>query len=96
MSDSTPERSANDVPDVRVYLTEPGDWEARVKKDSEKLYCYQKNPGEDFFHLVLQGEIYLTNGTDKYCLRCALRNGMVTQDRLNWQHGVRGKKSPSV
>lgn len=97
MNDSTPIDPAadpsGDVPDLRVYLTEVDDWEARVKNDSDKIYCYQKNPGEEFFHLILQGELYLVHGTEKYCLRCALRNGAVTQDRLFWQHGVRNKKS---
>jgi hypothetical protein len=84
---------AGDVTDIRVYVTDPLDWEARIKHDSEKMYCYQKNPGEDYFHLIVNGEIYLVRGDEKYCLRCAQRDGVVTTDRLFWQHRVRKKKS---
>lgn len=93
MSDSQADAAtgaADDVPDVRVYVTETGEWNARIKNDSEKLYCYQKNPGEDFFHLITGGEIYLVRGDEKLCLRCALRDGVVTTDRLHWQHRARG------
>lgn len=86
MSDS----SAGDVPDVRLYLTDFGDWQAAIKRDSEKIYCYQKNPGEEFFHLIIDGEIYLTRGDEKLCCRCAARDGIVSTDRLHWQHRARG------
>lgn len=67
MSDST--ESANDIPDVRVYLRDPAMWSAVVKPTTEKMYCYQRNPGEEYFHLILMGEIYLENGDEKLCLR---------------------------
>jgi hypothetical protein len=88
-----PVSATEDVPDVRIYVQEAGEWEARVKRGSEKIYCYQKNPGEDFFHLIVNGEIYLTYGDEKYCLRCALRDGTATTDRLYWQHRTRTGKS---
>lgn len=83
----------DDVPDVRLYLPDSTEWKATVKRDSEKIYCYQKNPGEDFFHTIALGELYLAHGDEKLCLRCALRDGLVTTDRLHWQNRVRGGKS---
>lgn len=80
-----------DSTDVRVYVREHADWEASVKRDSTKVYCYARNPGEDFFHLILMGEVYLIRGDEKYCLKCALRQGVVTRDRLFWQ---RHSKTP--
>ncbi|OYW22872.1 MAG: hypothetical protein B7Z55_04135 [Planctomycetales bacterium 12-60-4] len=77
------------VPDVRLYVPDPASWTAHVKYDSEKIYCYQRNPGENYFHLILSGEIYLVCGNEKLCLRCALRRGVVTLDRLHWQHRVK-------
>jgi hypothetical protein len=76
----------SDVPDVRLYVPSPADWQAVVKQDSDKVYCYLKNPGESFFHLILNGEIYLVGPDEKLCLRCALRRGVVTPDRLHWQN----------
>jgi len=83
--------TANDVPDIRIYVVDAQSWQARIKHDSDKIYCYQKNPGEEFFHLILNGEIYLTHGDEKYCLRCALRNEVVTSDRLFWQQRTPGR-----
>ena len=72
--------------DIRVYVPDPQGWEAHVKQTWEKEYCYFKAPGEDHFHLLIAGEIYLVHAGEKYCLRCALRRGLVTRDRLYWQH----------
>jgi len=79
---------ADEVPDARLYLTEAASWDARIKRDSEKQHCYQKNPGDDFFHRILTGELYLISETETLCLSCALRRGVVTHDRLFWQHRV--------
>ena len=78
-------KGADPVPDRRLYVPLEG-WQAHVKRGWEKEYCYAQNPGEDFFHLILSGEIYLQRDSEKYCLNCALRNGLVTGDRLYWQH----------
>lgn len=86
-----PPTPADDTPDVRLYVVEP-DWQAHVKPTSERMYCYLKNPHEDFFHLILAGEIYLEFNDEKLCLRCAFRRGVVTQDRLHWQNS--NKKRP--
>lgn len=80
-----------DVSDARLYVTDSREWTAQIKHDSSKIYCYQKNPGEDFFHLIVDGEIYLAQGDEKYCLRCALRDGVITTDRLFWQNRVARK-----
>lgn len=80
---------AADVPDVRLYVPDSQDWAAVIKNDSEKIYCYQKNPGEAYFHLIVNGELYLKGADEKLCLRCALRQGIATLDRLHWQNRVR-------
>lgn len=85
--------AGDDVPDVRLYVTDGKEWEVRVKHDAEKIYCYQKNPGEDFFHILTTGEIYLLRDDEKLCFRCALRDGIITRDRMHWQHRARGGKS---
>src|SRR5579885_642143 len=79
--------AADDVPDVRMYVPESAGWNVHIKRDSQKQYCYQKRSGEDFFHLIQAGEIYLVNeAEEKLCLMCALSRGVVTRDRLFWQH----------
>ena len=60
-----------------------------VKTSSSKEYCFSKFPGEDHFHLLMHGEIVVTNGHDLHCVDCALRHGFLIRDRLNWQHKSR-------
>lgn len=75
-------------PDTRLYVPDNEDWNVHIKRDSERTYCYAKFPGEDWFHLLLTGEIYVSRQHERYCLRCALRMGFLTDDRLFWQHRV--------
>ena len=75
--------------DVRLYAPFSEGWQAHVKQGWDKLYCYYKHPGEDHFHLLVAGELYLQHGDEKVCLNCALRNGILTTDRFYWQHPPR-------
>ncbi len=81
------------IPDTRLYVPDNEDWEVHIKRDSDRLYCYSKHPGQDWFHLLLNGEIYVSRQHEKYCLRCALRMGFLTEDRLFWQHRVPKKRN---
>lgn len=76
--------------DQRLYIAQPAGWEAPIKQSWEQEYCYSKNPGEDWFHLLANGELYIQRGTEKFCLTCALRLKILTRDRLFWQKGTRG------
>ncbi|MEI8380305.1 MAG: hypothetical protein WCJ09_09265 [Planctomycetota bacterium] len=79
--------------DTRLYVPDNEDWDVHIKRDSDRLYCYSKHPGQDWFHLLLNGEIYVSRQHEKYCLRCALRMGFLTEDRLFWQHRVPKKRN---
>jgi len=84
------------IPDTRLYVPDHEDWDVHIKRDSERYFCYSKHPGEDWFHLILNGEIYVSHQHEKYCLRCALRMGSLTEDRLFWQHCVPKKRPLGV
>ena len=75
--------------DRRVYIPEPEGWKAAIKLGWDNDYCYAKTPGQDYFHLLLNGEVYIQKEHEKFCLNCAVRLGLVTTDRLYWQNGVR-------
>ena len=94
-AEDSPALSADPIPDTRLYVPDHEDWDVHIKRDSERCYCYSKHPGEDWFHLILSGEIYIARQDEKYCLRCALRMGFLSDDRLFWQHRV-PKKRPRV
>ena len=87
--------SVDSIPDTRLYVPDHEDWDVHINRDSERDFCYSKHPGEDWFHLILSGEISVARQHEKYCLRCALRMDFLTEDRLYWQHRV-PKKRPRV
>ncbi len=74
-----------DSRDHRLYLPHPEQWTVKVKRSAEKLYCYNRRPGEEFFHMILTGEIFVQSGEEKLCLNCALALGAITTNRLFWQ-----------
>lgn len=81
--------------DRRLYLPRPDGWEARIKTGIRE-YCYYRHPGEDWFHMILPGELYLELGAEKVCLNCAVRQGILTDDRLFWQQVRRGSKQAAA
>jgi hypothetical protein len=88
VADSDDSVEVDPIPDIRLYVPDHEDWDVQIKRDSERIYCYSKHPGEDWFHLILNGEIHVTRQHERYCLRCAFRMGFLSTDRLFWQHRV--------
>ena len=83
---SEPEQSQPaSADDLRIYVPRPEGWEIHIMTGGDREYCYLKHPGEDYFHLIVPGEVYLQRGEEKYCLNCARRIHVVTTDRLFWQ-----------
>jgi hypothetical protein len=82
--------------EARLYVPDHEGWLAAIKRDWNKEYCFAQNPGEDFYHLLLSGEIYLQRGAEKYCLNCALRHGVLSRDRTYWQKGPSSVTGPQI
>ena len=72
--------------DRRLYVPFPEGWEVRIKSGARE-YCSLRRPGEDWFHLLVAGELYVQYGSEVMCLNCAYRQGHITDDRLFWQTG---------
>ena len=62
----------------RVFVREPG-WHVALKVGSERTFCYFIAPGEDYYHRLADGEIYLRRGDERLCLPCAARRGLLGQ-----------------
>ena len=60
----------------RVFLREPG-WRVGLKIGSEKSFCYQITPGEDAYHRISDGEVYVYHGEERLCLPCAERRKLI-------------------
>jgi hypothetical protein len=63
----------------RLFLFEPG-WKIGRKSGSEREFCYAMAPGKDYYHRILDGEIYLFNSEERLCFPCAARRGLLSQD----------------
>jgi hypothetical protein len=69
----------------RLYVPEHQHWTVRVLAGTDRQYCHQHAPGQDYFHLIVPGEICVEGDDEVLCLNCAVRRGVVTTDRLYWQ-----------
>jgi hypothetical protein len=68
------------VPDPRrLFLFESG-WRIGLKLGSEREFCYMTAPGQDYYHRLLDGEIYLARNDEKLCLACAERRGLLSYE----------------
>jgi hypothetical protein len=67
--------------DERLYVPHSTGWSAHIKHSGGTERCFAQHPGQDFFHLLITGEIYLENGGERFCLTCAMRRGIINRDR---------------
>ncbi len=63
----------------RMFLAEPG-WRIGVKTGSDREFCYMMLPGQDFYHRLLDGEVFLHRNEEKLCLACATRRGLLLSE----------------
>jgi hypothetical protein len=74
----------------RLFLREPG-WRVERKRSSEREHCHAMAPGEDVYHRLAEGEIYVARGDEKLCLRCADRAGLLTHEPKRLRTPARGR-----
>ena len=67
--------SQDEIVIPRLFLRESG-WTVRLKPGSEREFCHQMAPGQDFYHRLAAGEVYLVRGDEKLCIPCAARRGL--------------------
>jgi hypothetical protein len=60
----------------RMFLFEPG-WRIGVKTGSHREFCYMIGPGQDFYHRLVDRELFLFRNGEKLCLPCAARRGLI-------------------
>lgn len=66
--------------DRRLYLTDVG-WEPAANRVQYRLYCHHQSKGDDAYHRIAIGEIYLRKDTDVLCLTCARDREIITDVR---------------
>jgi hypothetical protein len=60
----------------RLFIHEPG-WRIGQKVGSIREFCYMIAPGQDFYHRLQDGELYLYHGDERICVACAQRRGLL-------------------
>jgi hypothetical protein len=63
----------------RLFLREPG-WRVGHKSGNSKEFCFMRNPGQDYYHRLLDGEIYIFSGEERLCIACACRRGLLSHE----------------
>jgi hypothetical protein len=63
----------------RIYLSEPG-WRIGVKIGSEREFCYMRAPGQEFYHRLLDGEVFVHRDDERLCWACATRRGLLVAE----------------
>ena len=63
----------------RLFVFESG-WRIAHKEGSERVFCHAMAPGQDYYHRLLDGEVYLTRGDERLCLACAERRGLIAYE----------------
>jgi len=75
--DSFPEEDSDTAAQPRrMFVFERG-WSIGVKTGSHRELCYMVAPGQDFYHRLGDGEVFVFQDTEKLCLPCAFRRGLI-------------------
>ena len=60
----------------RMFVFERG-WKIGMKTGSHRELCHMMAPGQNFYHRLGDGEVYICQDTEKLCLACAFRRGLI-------------------
>ena len=66
-------------PRHRLFLHD-GAWRVGLKIGSDRVFCYMMAPGQDYYHRLLDGEIFVFRGDEQICLDCAMRRGLLSYE----------------
>jgi len=76
----TPEPGPAPAPEGhRIFVHEAG-WSISVKRGSDRVFCHMMAPGQDYYHRLLDGELYLHQADERLCLSCAARRGVLSYE----------------
>ena len=80
LSDPSAQSSSSPIDrPLRFFLHEPG-WRIGLKVGSEREFCYMVAPGEEHYHRIGSGELYVFNSDERLCFACAQRRGVLTHE----------------
>ncbi len=75
------------IPETRrIFVREPG-WQVGQKVGSLREFCFMTAPGQDHYHRIDDGELFVFRGDERLCLPCAERRGLLS-------HQPKGLREP--
>ena len=63
----------------RLFVAEPG-WLVSMKTSSAREFCHNMAPGQDYYHRLLNGEIFVHRNEEHICVACAVRRGLLIHE----------------
>lgn len=63
----------------RLFLREPG-WRIGQKSGNAREFCFMVAPGQNFYHRLHDGELFVHHGDERFCLACAERKGLLSHE----------------
>jgi hypothetical protein len=84
---SLPTQDAEIAASRRMFIFEPG-WRVGVKTGSTRELCYMTAPGQDYYHRLLDGEVFLVRDGERLCLSCASRRGLISFEPKQLREGL--------
>ena len=84
---SLPSQDDESAPSRRLFIFEPG-WRVGVKTGSTRELCYMIAPGQDYYHRLLDGEVFLVRDGERLCLSCASRRGLISFEPKQLREGI--------
>lgn len=66
--------------DRRLYMAEPG-WTPKLNRGDFRMFCHHLEAGENHYHRIANGEIYVCRDDENYCFNCACKRGILTAER---------------
>lgn len=63
----------------RLFVHEPG-WRISIKRGSDRVFCHMMAPGQDYYHRLLDGELFLHQDSERLCLSCAARRAIISYE----------------
>jgi len=90
MSSDIPENEKQTVHGLpRLFVFEAG-WQILRKSGSHREFCYAMYPGKDYYHRLMDGEIFIAKADEKLCLPCAARRGLLSYDPRSLREPIAG------
>lgn len=73
--------------DLRVYQRDTT-YVPQINLADTRMYCHAQQEGEEYYHRIALGEVYLNRDDENFCLNCGFRRGLISLERPTLEHAA--------